>query len=108
MAIIRPCADLRNNYSEISKICHNTNKPIFITKNGYNDLVLLSTEAYESLSDKAVDKLISKKFDKYYKDLENFKKDIFAQIETSLKEIQDGKGIPMDKAMAEMEAKYGI
>lgn len=108
MAIIRPCADLRNNYNEISKICHNTNKPIFITKNGYNDLVLLSTEAYENLSEEAVDKLISKKFDKYYKDLENFKKDIFAQIESALKEIQDGKGIPMEQALAEMEAKYGI
>lgn len=108
MAIIRPCADLRNNYNEISKICHNTNKPIFITKNGYNDLVLLSTEAYESLSEEAVDKLISKKFEKYYKDLESFKKDVFSKIENTLKEIQDGKGIPMEEALAEMEAKYGI
>lgn len=108
MAIIRPCADLRNNYNEISKICHNTNKPIFITKNGYNDLVLLSTEAYESLSEEAVDKLISKKFEKYYKDLESFKKDVFSKIENTLKEIQDGKGIPMEEALAEMEAKYGV
>lgn len=108
MAIIRPCADLRNNYNEISKICHNTNKPIFITKNGYNDLVLLSTEAYESLSEEAVDKLISKKFEKYYKDLESFKKDVFSKIENALKEVQDGKGIPMEEALAEMEAKYGI
>lgn len=108
MAIIRPCADLRNNYNEISKICHTTNKPVFITKNGYNDLVLLSTETYESLSEEAVDKLISKKFEKHYKDLETFKKDVFSRIEKALKEIQDGKGIPMDEALAEMEAKYGI
>ena len=108
MAIIRPCADLRNNYNEISKICHSTNKPIFITKNGYNDLVLLSTEAYESLSEEAVDNLISKKFEKYYKDLESFKKDVFSKIENTLKEIQDGKGIPMEEALAEMEAKYGV
>ena len=45
MAVIRPSADLRNNYSEISKICHETKQPIYITKNGYNDLVLLSNEA---------------------------------------------------------------
>lgn len=32
MALIRPCADLRNNYNEISKICHETQKPMYITK----------------------------------------------------------------------------
>ena len=49
MAVIRPCADLRNNYNEISKICHETKEPIYITKNGSNDLVILSDEAYESI-----------------------------------------------------------
>ena len=47
MPLIRPCADLRNNYNEISKICHETKQPVYITKNGYNDLVVLSNEAYE-------------------------------------------------------------
>jgi len=42
MALIRPCADLRNNYNEISKICHETKEPMYITKNGTNDLVILS------------------------------------------------------------------
>ena len=42
MTQIRPCADLRNNYNEISKICHETNEPIYITKNGFSDLVVLS------------------------------------------------------------------
>ena len=108
MPEIRPCADLRNNYNDISKICHTTNKPIFITKNGYNDLVLLSTEAYEQLSEENIDKLISKKFDKYHKDLKNFKKDIFNKIEKSLNEINNGNGIKMEEALSEMEAKYGI
>ena len=49
MILIRPCADLRNNYNEISKICHETKQPIYITKNGYNDLVVLSNEAYENM-----------------------------------------------------------
>ena len=49
MALIRPSVDLRNNYSEISKICHETKEPIYITKNGTNDLVILSDEAYEEL-----------------------------------------------------------
>lgn len=49
MAFIRPCADLRNNYNEISRICHETKEPLYITKNGTNDLVVLSDEAYENL-----------------------------------------------------------
>ena len=49
MTLIRPCADLRNNYNEISKICHETKEPMYITKNGTNDLVVLSDEAYEEI-----------------------------------------------------------
>ena len=48
MSLIRPCADLRNNYNEISKICHETKEPIYITKNGFNDLVILSHETFEN------------------------------------------------------------
>ena len=50
MAQIRPCADLRNNYNEISKICHETNEPVYITKNGFSDLVVLSNATYETLT----------------------------------------------------------
>ena len=37
MAVIRPSAELRNNYNEISRICHETQQPVYITKNGAND-----------------------------------------------------------------------
>ncbi len=107
MPVIRPCADLRNNYNEISQICHNTKKPVFITKNGYNDLVILSNETYEKLIEENVEKLISKKFDEKYKDLEDFENKIFKKLEKSLKEIKDGKGIPMEQAVAELEETYG-
>ena len=49
--IIKASASLRNKYTEISKICHDTNEPIFITKNGEGDLVLMSIEKYEQLMD---------------------------------------------------------
>ena len=49
MKMIRPVSDLRNNFSEISKIVHETAKPLFLTKNGYGDMVVLSMEAYENL-----------------------------------------------------------
>ena len=83
MALIRPCADLRNNYNEISRICHETKEPIYITRNGTNDLVILSDEAYESLKkdfeeteEERIDRLVSEHFDKQYATFEEFKKDI--------------------------------
>ena len=46
MPQIRPITDLRNT-NEISEICHKQDEPIFITKNGYGDLVIMSIETYE-------------------------------------------------------------
>ncbi len=43
---IRPITDLRNT-NEISEACHKEQQPIFITKNGYGDLVVMSLETYE-------------------------------------------------------------
>ena len=49
MNAIRPVSDLRNNFTEISKMVHETAKPVFLTKNGYGDMVVLSIEAFQSL-----------------------------------------------------------
>ena len=46
MPQIRPIAELRNT-SKISEICHSQSEPVFITKNGYGDLVIMSIETYE-------------------------------------------------------------
>ena len=46
MPIIMPIRDLRNT-SEISELAHKKQEPIFITKNGYSDLVVMSAELYE-------------------------------------------------------------
>ena len=53
MPTIRPSADLRNKYNEISKLCHDYSEPVFITKNGKGDLAVLSIEAYERLCGKS-------------------------------------------------------
>ena len=49
MPTIRPSADLRNNYNEISEFCHEYSEPVFITKNGKGDLAVMSIEAFEQL-----------------------------------------------------------
>lgn len=115
MAMIRPCADLRNNYNEISKICHETNEPMYITKNGTNDLVVLSDEAYENLKkvftedeETRIDRLVSEKFDEHYESFEEFQRNVFENIMNALEEVKQGKVIPMEKIVAEMEEKYHI
>lgn len=45
--IIKASAALRNDYASISKIAKETKEPIYITKNGEGDLVLMSIEAFE-------------------------------------------------------------
>lgn len=50
MPQIRPITDLRNT-NEISELCHAKQEPVFITKNGYGDLVVMSVETYESMLD---------------------------------------------------------
>lgn len=47
MLRIRPISDLRNNFADISKIVHEENEPVFLTKNGYGDMVVMSIETYE-------------------------------------------------------------
>jgi len=50
--IIRPITDLRNNFKEISDKVHSSNEPIYLTKNGYGDMVVMSLEAFEQFKDK--------------------------------------------------------
>jgi prevent-host-death family protein len=47
MTQIKAISDLRNHFSEISNICHETGEPIFLTKNGRGDLVVMSIAACE-------------------------------------------------------------
>lgn len=50
MPNIRPSSDLRNHYNEISEFCNTYQEPVFITKNGTGDLVVLSNAEYERLT----------------------------------------------------------
>lgn len=51
MSHIRPMKDLRNT-TEISDLCHKSGEPIYITKNGYGDLVVMSIGAFEKMKAK--------------------------------------------------------
>lgn len=86
MPQIIPIKDLKNT-SEISELCHKTNEPIFITKNGYGDMVIMSMDIYEQ----------SMKQLKVYKDLE-----------ISEQQIKDGKTKEARESLASMREKYGL
>ncbi|MFI3228300.1 MAG: type II toxin-antitoxin system prevent-host-death family antitoxin [Clostridia bacterium] len=79
MPTIRPSADLRNNYNQISEICHKYSEPVFITKNGKGDLAVLSIETYEKLCGKY---------------------ELYSLLEDGLRDEQEGKTRPFKDAMA--------
>ena len=85
MPMIMPIRDLRNT-SNISELAHKNQEPIFITKNGYSDLVVMSAELYERFAQ-------INKIDQAIGDAE--------------KEIKEGaKPIAMKTAMNTLDKKY--
>lgn len=86
MPKIIPISELKKS-SEISELCHSTDEPIFITKNGYGDMVLMSMEAYEK----------------------NFNREmIYRELELSERQISEGKARAAELCVAELEAKYEL
>lgn len=49
MAEIRPISDLRNHFAQISEYVHEKFEPVFLTKNGHGNMVVMSMEYYEKL-----------------------------------------------------------
>lgn len=85
MPVIMPIKDLRNT-SEISDMAHRIQEPIFITKNGYSDLVVMSSELYD-------------KFARTNR--------IDQAIYESEKELEEGGiSIDLDEAFATLDRKY--
>ena len=85
MPQIRPVSDLRNNFADISRIVHETAEPIFLTKNGYGDMVVMSMESYE----------------KYKKDILIFKKLKEAALEAKSTDVR----YDFDEVATEMRGK---
>ena len=44
---IRPSAAIRNNYNEIAELCRRTGEPVYLTKNGFGDLVVMDIVSFE-------------------------------------------------------------
>ena len=57
MIQIRPVSDLRNKFSEIEEIVTSTQSPVFLTKNGYGSMVVMSIQSYENITNNIEAKL---------------------------------------------------
>jgi len=99
--------DLAENYNEISRICHETKEPVYITKDGQKDLVVLSNEAYEEY-DKKMSECEYEMFYKEYPDFESFKNDLYEKIEIGIQQAKEGRGTPAREFFKEMEEKYNL
>ena len=75
MINIRPVSDLRNKYPEIEELVLKEDEAVYLTKNGYGSMVVLSLEKYEKLiRDRNYDEYIEKALDEA--DSEAEKKDV--------------------------------
>ena len=86
MPRIIPIKDLKNT-TKISEMCHETDEPVFVTKNGYGDMVVMSMETYES----------SMKMQQIYRDLE-----------VSEQQVGEGKTKDAKLSLAQLREKYGL
>lgn len=86
MPTIRPSADLRNKYNEISEFCHEYSEPIFITRNGKGDLAVMSIEEYERLVGKY---------------------ELYQQLDKGMEDVKTGRTKDYSDFMSNFIRKYG-
>lgn len=86
MPQIIPIKELKNT-SEISDMCHKAEEPIYITKNGYGDMVIMSMEIYESTMRRIA---------------------MYHEIEISEQQIKKDQVKDARNSLRETRAKYGL
>ena len=86
MPQIIPIKDLKNT-SEISDMCHRAEEPIYITKNGYGDMVIMSMEAYEH---------------------QQIMNEVYAKLATAEAQHEAGMGRSLADILKETSKKYAL
>lgn len=86
MTQIIPIKEFKNT-NRISEMCHSTDQPIFVTKNGYGDLVVMSMKTYE----KKLAKL-----------------ELYEQLSISESQFEKGDILEARKALSDLRNKYGL
>ena len=83
---IIPIRDLKNT-SDISDMCHRFAEPVYVTKNGYGDMVIMGMEVYEGMLEKL---------------------NMYRELEISERHICDGRTREAAESLKELRNKYGL
>lgn len=86
MPQIVPIKELKNT-NRISQMCHETGEPIYVTKNGYGDLVVMSMEAYER---------------------QMVLNEVATKLAAAEEDVAAGRVVPAKEAFAALREKYGL
>lgn len=86
MPRIIPIKDLKNT-GDISELCHKSDEPVYVTKNGYGDMVIMSIETYEKML---------------------LMNEVYKKIDEGEKSIKDGKVIDGFKSLDMIREQYGL
>lgn len=86
MPQIIPIRDLKNT-GEISKMCHTSDEPIFVTKNGYGDMVIMSMKMYEE---------------------KMFMLDVYSKLIEAEEQIKEGKVLDGDTSLKSIRERYNV
>lgn len=86
MPQIIPIKELKNT-AEISELCHKTDEPVYITKNGYGDMVIMSIETYENT-------------------MQHIK--MYHELALSELQVKEGRVKDAKESLAAMKEKYGL
>ena len=86
MPRIIPIRDLKDT-AAISQMCSESDEPVYITKNGYGDMVIMSMKAYEE---------------------KMYLMDVDAKLAEAEDEIREGRPVDARQALKELRAKHGL
>ena len=86
MPYIIPIKDLKNT-GEISQLCHEVNEPIYITKNGYGDMVIMSIQMFEE---------------------HIFMRDVYKKLEESEADVSAGRVKNAKASLKRIREKHGV
>lgn len=86
MPRIIPIRDLKDT-TAISQMCNESNEPVYITKNGYGDMVIMSMKAYEE---------------------KMFMADVYAKLAEAEAEVREGKVSDAREGLKVLREKYGL
>jgi len=86
---IIPVKDLKDG-ARVSELCHSTNEPIYITKNGYSDMVIMSASAFEAMEERSR------------------KSEAVAMVAEGIAAVQRGECRNAFEAAEEVRRRYGL